>query len=236
MIDYRTWERQHVEAEKQRQRARLVKRTLAALRESMQSIVANATGSERTALIAESVAQAKRYFAKSLAAVEGGDEGEGIDILEDQESESAIPDDLLDKVVQMHEGQMTRAEALQWLLSDPTGREVARQSRNKRGDSSMSSVEKLKAERLAKLQALGPVEIAKSVLAGHDERNFDLTEEEFSELIRHAAQKAHPGLSKAQAFTKVFGAPTEEGVLLRKARAAIMSTSTASTAYPFPHL
>jgi hypothetical protein len=156
------------------------------------------------------------------------DVGDGVDIFADDESD--VPADLIDRTVQMHGGKLTRAEALEWLLTNPLGREVARAQQEK----SMDSVEKLKASRLQKLQDAGPVEIAKSILRGDDEHNLGLDETEFTSLIGTAAQKQHPGLSEAQAFAKVFSAQTPDGALLRKARSKILQDATAANAYPFP--
>src|SRR5262249_7216247 len=42
----------------------------------------------------------------------------------DDKADDGIPEDLVTRVVQMHGGAISRAQALEWLLSHPTGREV----------------------------------------------------------------------------------------------------------------
>jgi hypothetical protein len=159
------------------------------------------------------------------------DVGDGVDLLDDDASD--VPDDLIDRAVQMHSGKLTRAEALEWLLSHPLGREVVARTKSKTG-ANMDNVEKLKASRLAKLQEAGPIEIAKSVLRGDDPNNLDLTEDEFTSLVTTAARKQHPDLSAAQAFTQAFAARTEDGALLRKARAKTLADATPVSGFQFP--
>src|SRR2546428_208665 len=106
----------------------------------------------------------------------------------------------------MHEGKLTRAEAMGWLLTHPVRREIVNTSK---AGANMDSIEKLKASRLAKLQAMGPVEIAKSILRSDDEHNFGIDENEFVSLVGEAARKQHPDLSEARAFAKAFTAQTE---------------------------
>jgi hypothetical protein len=163
------------------------------------------------------------------ADLDDDDVGDGVNILDDDESD--VPADLIDRAVEMHGGKLTRAEALEWLLAHPIGREVARSQQQEKN---MASIEKLRASRLQKLQDAGPVEIAKSILRGDDENNLGVDEAEFTSLIGTAAQKAHPGLSESQAFAKVFSAQTPDGALLRKARSKILQDATSDSAYPFP--
>jgi hypothetical protein len=183
----------------------------------------------------------KRGTAKTFAEVLRGDEttdaddddvGDGIDILDDDKS--GIPDDLIDRVVEMFDGKFSRGEALQWIRGTPLGRELHHHSTSKTAGDNMDSIEKLKASRLQKLQDAGPVEIAKSILRGDDPNNLDLTEHEFVELVGTAAQKQHPNLSAAGAFAKAFTAQTEEGKLLRQARSKILSDGTPVSGFAFP--
>jgi hypothetical protein len=147
-----------------------------------------------------------------------------VKLRDDADDKSDIPDDLIDKVVQMHDGKLSRGEALTWLRSDPVGREVHRHHINK-GDN--MSIEKLRASFIAKLGELGPVGIAKAVIAGHDQGNdLDIDENEFTALVTTAAQKQFPGLSASQAFSKAFCASDETGVLLRKAHRTIKEMAT----------
>jgi len=155
-----------------------------------------------------------------------------------EEAAAGDGDDVVSRVVAAHGGEINRAEALEWLRSTSVGREFARAHK---GNITMQDTEKLKAAyvaklkasileatpagrvmkaqaaRIEKLEALPPVEIAKSVIAGHSEDNFGLTESEFCGLIEKAARKQFPNLSTAQAFSKVFTASTEEGKALRLA-------------------
>ena len=74
-------------------------------------------------------------------------------------------------------------------------------------------IAEFKQKRLAELEEWGVVKLAKAAIA--DPGILKLDEHEFTALITRAAQKQHPGLSAAQAFSKVFCASDETGTLLR---------------------
>jgi hypothetical protein len=157
-----------------------------------------------------------KTFNEALADA-AGDEADDAD-----DDDSDIPDTLIDDVLRMHEGQMTRAEALEWLTGHPLGREVARQSREKRGDDTMSTekiVAEFKKKRLAELQEWSITKMATAAIAAPDALMLD--EHEFTALVAAKAQREHPGLSKSQAFAKMFTASDETGTLLRRAHAVI---------------
>jgi hypothetical protein len=151
-----------------------------------------------------------------------GDADEG-----DDTDKTTAPDDLVSRVIEMHDGQLSRAEALEWLLAHPIGREVHRSYITNKGTNDMNTsttevVAKFKREHIAKLEAMGPVAVAKIAITAPDALQID--ESEFVGLITRAAQKAHPNLRPDAAFAKMFSASTSDGTLLRKAHAVIKAT------------
>jgi hypothetical protein len=59
-----------------------------------------------------------------------------------------------------------------------------------------------------------------------DQKSYGLDESSFTALVVEAAKRDAPaGETEAQSFTRVFSAPTEEGVLLRKAHALAKETT-----------
>jgi hypothetical protein len=85
-------------------------------------------------------------------------------------------------------------------------------------------IAKFKKKRLADLEALGPVAVAKAVVEHGTELMID--EAEFTGLVTKAAQAAYPGLSAAQAFSKMFTAQTPDGALLRRAWGIMKNMAT----------
>jgi len=112
-----------------------------------------------------------------------------------------------------------RAAALRWLMHNKNGRVFARMHKGDTMQSTEKVIEKFKQKRLADLEAFGPVAVAKAVVEHGTELMID--EHEFTGLLTKAAQAAHPGLSAAQAFSKMFTAQTPDGALLRRAWAVI---------------
>src|SRR5262249_13252548 len=77
---------------------------------------------------------------------------------------------------------------------------------------------------IAKRYGIGA--IAKSIV--EDDHAYSITEHELTDLVIECAKRDHPGLSDAQAFTKVFTAQDEGGIILRKAFNVVKSTSHAA--------
>jgi hypothetical protein len=181
---------------------------------SIESIVA-AGGADKNEAIAESLKQFEA-FAKNLAT----EADDADDEIEEDAAADVDADDLVSRVVAAHDGKISRAAALEWLLSHPMGREVARH----KGDNMSSTeevIEKFKRERIAKLEAMPIVEVAKIAISAPDALLIDETE--YTALVTRAAKAAHPGLSASQAFSKMFADPGQDSVLLRRAWAAIKS-------------
>jgi hypothetical protein len=176
-----------------------------------------------------------KTFKQALAELERGDEAvddvEQDDDDDDEDDDNAISNDLLDKVVQMFEGKLSRAEALQFICGNPVGRELHRSHVRgnggvHKGDTMITEavVKEFTAKRLAELDALGPVAVAKAVVKHGADLKVD--EHQFVGLVTKSAQKQHPNLSAASAFSKMFAAPTEDGVLLRKAHKLVKEMAT----------
>ena len=83
---------------------------------------------------------------------------------------------------------------------------------------------------IAKRYGIGA--IAKSIV--EDDHAYSITEHELTDLVIECAKRDHPGLSDAQAFTKVFTDQSEAGTMLRKAFAVVKSAARVDGAYPFP--
>jgi hypothetical protein len=78
MISYAEWEKMHDAQVAQRKAEKIRKRAMAALQESISSIVENADPGERDALIAESVAQCKTFLQKNLVGKADDDDDDAI--------------------------------------------------------------------------------------------------------------------------------------------------------------
>ena len=84
-------------------------------------------------------------------------------------------------------------------------------------------VAKFKRERIAKLETMDIVEVAKMALAAPGDNVLMVDESEYAALVTRAAQKLYPNMRPDAAFAKLFTAPTEDGKLLRKAHQVIKS-------------
>jgi hypothetical protein len=124
-------------------------------------------------------------------------------------------DKLADLVSEAH--GMDRPTSIRWLMHTKEGRAFA--VTHKR-ETAMQNIEKMKRERVAKLEAMSVTDIAKgAIVAGTD---FLLGgEPEFTALVTKAAQREWPTLSKDAAFAKMFSAGDERGKLLRQAFNAV---------------
>jgi hypothetical protein len=92
---------------------------------------------------------------------------------------------------------------------------LAIQSRIKKSNQEESSMTHDSWQNIAKDH--GVIAVAKFIV---EDGAHGLGEHEFTKLVTEHAQRAHPGLSAAAAFEKLFTAQTEEGMLLRQACAA----------------
>jgi len=85
----------------------------------------------------------------------------------------------------------------------------------------MNNTEKVlkefKQKRIAKLEAMDIVDVAKTALAAPNENILQIDEAEYTELVTSAARKEHPNLRPDAAFSKLFGESSERGKLLRAA-------------------
>jgi hypothetical protein len=108
---------------------------------------------------------------------------------------------------------------------------IAARSRLRKSES--ETKEELEAERLAHLRAVSPVGIAKVLVAENSARG--ISEHEFTQLVTEFAKRENPELTDAQAFSKVFSAPTEDGEIIRAAFEVIKAAQVASLdLYPMP--
>jgi hypothetical protein len=110
-------------------------------------------------------------------------------------------------------GEITREQALQWLLHSERGQAlVARMAQHrKRKGNSMNRSEQL---RVVVKRAGGIMSLCKSIATSG---RSNVTEHELTQLIVDAAKREHPDLSDAQAFARAFGAAGPNGETLRKA-------------------
>jgi hypothetical protein len=213
-------------ADAEYRRGQIMGRAIKSLTESLQSIKANASGSEAVALIAESTAQARAYVTKHLGKLDAkrddGDDNDernrnfgrlGEDDGDDGDGEH--PDKklsrLADFVSQSH--RTNRDGALRWLTTTRQGREF---TRTHKGDTTMPDT----------LQSIikqhGVIAFAKMVADDGDAHGLD--EETFTRLVTEHAQKLYPGVRPDQAFAKAFSDQGADGVALRKAHAVIKDT------------
>jgi len=138
-----------------------------------------------------------------------------------------LVDQLADLMVEAGsaDGEVTREQALQYLLHSERGQAlVARMSQHRKqidavcrkfatgkGKDTMNRSEQL---RVVVKRAGGAYRLAKSIATTG---RSAVSEHELTQLVVDAAKREHPDLSDAQAFAKVFGAATPEGEMLRKA-------------------
>jgi hypothetical protein len=101
-----------------------------------------------------------------------------------------------------------RAAALDHLLHSSRGQALLRRM-NKKDDSTMTD----NWTSIAKDH--GIVAVAKMITNDGDAHG--LGEHEFTQLLTEHAKREHPDMTPDQAFSKIFGAETEEGQLLRQA-------------------
>jgi hypothetical protein len=139
---------------------------------------------------------------------------------------------LADLLCEASGGEITRAEALRWLLHDRRGQALAarmRESRAKREDPTMTSIEKLREQRLEGLQQLakeyGGVAVAKRIIA--DGKAYSVRESEFTDMILADCQRFKlANETPAQCFARTLSANTEAGLALRKALAIVKAGPT----------
>jgi hypothetical protein len=138
----------------------------------------------------------------------GNDNGDArhlVDTLADLLVESGSPDG---------DGEITREQALQYLLHSERGQAlVSRMSQHRKriGKDTMNRSEQLRA---VVRKAGGVWPLCKSIATSG---RSSVTEHELTQLVVDAAKREHPDLSDARAFAKLFGAATPEGEMLRKA-------------------
>jgi hypothetical protein len=107
----------------------------------------------------------------------------------------------------------TREQALAHLLHHRNGAALLRRLNKRNEDYSMKhdNWQKIATDH-------GVIAIAKMVTA-EGAAPGSLDEHTFTKLVTEHAQRAHPDLTPEQAFSKIFGASTDEGSLLRRAHA-----------------
>jgi hypothetical protein len=79
-----------------------------------------------------------KSVADALSAITQQPSPDRRDLVDDPEPD--VDDDLVGKVVEMHDGKISRAQALEWIRGTPTGRELHRHHLNK-GNNPMSTTE-----------------------------------------------------------------------------------------------
>ena len=205
-------------ADAEYRRGQIMGRAIKSLTESLQSIKANASGSEAVALIAESTAQARAYVTKHLGKLDAkrddGDDNDernrnfgrlGEDDGDDGDGEH--PDKklsrLADFVSQSH--RTNRDGALRWLTTTRQGREF---TRTHKGDTTMPDT----------LQSIikqhGVIAFAKMVADDGDAHGLD--EETFTRLVTEHAQKLYPSMRPDAAFSKLYCDSGEDGRAFRR--------------------
>jgi hypothetical protein len=201
-----------------RKREQVMKTASEALLMSIQSIIA--AGGDR-ASIDESVAQCKRFLEKNLAEADDGDEEVEIEDDGDDDGTSDHAVSLLADLLVESGAHADRKSAIAWLLGHKDG--VATARRHKSGDtmSTEKIVKEFKRKRLAELEAMPITKVAATALAAPNENILAIDESEFTALVTKAAQKAHPSLSAASAFSKLFTEQSDRGALIRKAHKVI---------------
>jgi hypothetical protein len=213
-------------ADREYRRGLIIHKAVECLRESAESIKANASGNEAATLIAESVEQAKAYVTKHLGKLdadarddaddndernrnlgrlerEGEDEDDGDDEHPDKKLSR-----LADFVSQSH--RTTRDGALRWLTTTRQGREF---QRTHKGD----TMQKDSLQTIVKDH--GIVAFAKMVADDGDAHGLD--EETFTRLATEHAVKLYPDKRPDAAFAKLFSDQSPDGVALRKAHTVI---------------
>jgi hypothetical protein len=145
-----------------------------------------------------------------------------------------IVDELADLLVEggSPDGEVTREQALQWLLHSERGQALvarmvrARKRDSNRKDSSMTRTETL--TRIVKQAGgLGPL-CRKIVKRG----TTDVLEAELTGMITAAAVAEYPNLTSEAAFAKLYTGPNGED--FRRAVAVARAAQFANSAYPYP--
>jgi hypothetical protein len=128
-----------------------------------------------------------------------------------------VVDELADLLVE-GDGEITREQALQWLLHSERGQAlVARMAAHrKRATSKGKAFTMNRSEQLRAVvkRAGGIMPLCKRIAATG---RSDVSEHELTQLVVDAAKREYPDLSDAQAFAKAFAAATPEGEILRRA-------------------
>jgi hypothetical protein len=161
------------------------------------------------------VAKCGEDLKKIDEALEVDERGDEPDLADDEEGPT-VPADLVDRVVAMHEGKLSRAEAMMWLLTHPLGREVARAHKREKP---MSRTEELQAlsKRVGGVTAMAKVFV-------EDQDSHGVSQDEFVSLIGEYDRQ--PGESTAKCFTRHYTAQTADGLALRKAVAVCKGMAT----------
>src|SRR5262249_2775213 len=106
-----------------------------------------------------------------------------------------------------------RAAALDHLLHTAHGAAMLRRLHKSEDTNIMNPIDKLRD--IAKRYGIGP--IAKSIV--EDDHGYSIDEHGLTSLVVECAVRDNPGLTEAQAFSKVFTEQSEAGIMLRKAYA-----------------
>jgi hypothetical protein len=134
-----------------------------------------------------------------------------------------VVDELADLLVEggTPDGEITRAQALRWLMHSARGTALVSRmaAHRKRKALTMNRSEQL---RSVVKQAGGLMPLCKRIAATG---RGAVTEHELTQLVVDAAKRQHPDLSDAQAFTKMFCGPA--GAVLQKAVAVSKAAQVA---------
>jgi hypothetical protein len=163
--------------------------------------------------------------AKSFAAVARGDEA-------DRRDEETPADELVDGGNDHHASKVAdllvesgkhpdRQTALDHLLHTASGQALLRRMHKQHEDTTMSATPSL--SDIVKAHSI--IAVAKAIV--DDGKTYSITEHEFTEMLTEQAKREYPELSPAQAFEKLFTAPTAVGEMLRQAHSI---TKTAGAA------
>jgi hypothetical protein len=130
------------------------------------------------------------------------------------------------------DGEVTREDALQYLLHSERGQQLvsrmaaARKRANNRKGFTMNRSEQLRAV-VKQAGGLGPL-CQKIVKRG----SAEMSEAELVGMITSFAKATYPGMDDSRAFSKMFCGP--DGETLRRAVEVAKATQFANSAYPWP--
>jgi hypothetical protein len=119
---------------------------------------------------------------------------------------------LADLIAEATSGEVSREDALQWLLHDRNGRSLAQAHKRqmKKEKQPMLTFSKI-------VKDLGIVQVAKGIVLHGRSDGTSITEQELTKAITDHAVRLHPNLRPDAAFAKVYADDTTEAEILRRA-------------------